>query len=137
MASPAVRSIAAVVVGVLMAVLVIAVVEMAGHLVFPPPPGLDVTDPADQAKLMDEIPLPAMIAVVVAWFLGSLAGASTAIAIAHRILPAWSVALVIAAMGLWTTQMFPHPGWMIVSAMVLPLVAVLVAKRVMAEKLTG
>ena len=50
-------------------------------------------------------------------------------------LPAWLVAVAIGAMGLWTTQMFPHPDWMLASAVVLPLVAVLVAKRLMVRRL--
>lgn len=94
-----------------------------------------MSNAADQARLLDVLPIGAMIAVVVGWFLGSLVGASTAIAITRRVLPAWTVGLIIAALGLWTTQMFPHPTWMVVSALVLPLVAVLVAKALMADRL--
>lgn len=136
MNNPVVRSIAAVVSGLIVAVLVVALVEMAGHMVFPPPPGLDVTNPADQARLMESIPPAALVMVAIAWFLGSLAGACTATALGGRILLAWIVALAIAAMGLWTTQLFPHPQWMVVAAVVLPLVAVLLAKRLMRRRLT-
>lgn len=133
---PAVRSILAVVCGLVVAMLVIAGVEALGHLLYPPPPGIDLARAADQERLMEALPIQAKIAVVVAWFLGSLAGATTAIAIAHRVVPAWIVAVIIGALGLWTTQMFPHPDWMLASAVVLPLVAVLVAKRLMIGRLT-
>jgi hypothetical protein len=50
---------------------------------------------------------------------------------------AWIVGLAIALAGVWTTQMFPHPDWMLASAAVLPLVAVLVAKRLMAARIVA
>lgn len=132
---PVVRSAAAVVAGLVVAMLVIAGVEAIGHAVFPPPDGLDLRRAEDQTRMMEAIPTEAKLAVVVAWFLGSLAGACAAIAISRRVLPAWIVAVAIAALGLWTTQMFPHPDWMLASAVVLPLVAVLVAKRLMVRRL--
>jgi hypothetical protein len=125
-----------VIVGVVVAMCVIAGVEAIGHAIFPPPPGVDLARAEDQARMMGVIPLEAKIAVVVAWFLGSLAGACAAIAIARRVLPAWVVGVAIGALGLWTTQLFPHPDWMLASAVVLPLVAVLVAKRLMIGRLT-
>ena len=137
MDNPAVRNLAAVVAGLVVAMLVIGGVEAMGHAIFPPPPGLDLARAEDKARIMEAIPIEAKIAVVVAWFLGSLAGASTAIAIAQRVLPAWIVAVAIAGLGLWTTQLFPHPDWMLASAVVLPLVAVLVAKRLMIARLTA
>lgn len=131
MNNPAVRGLVAVVVGVLVAGIVVAVVQFIGHAAFPPPAGLDVSRPDNQGRIMEAIPFEAKLAVVIAWFLGALAGATMAIAVARRTLPAWIVGLCFAGLGLWTTQMFPHPDWMLASAVVLPLVAVLVAKRLM------
>lgn len=132
---PVVRFALAIVAGVIVAGLLIAGVEAIGHALFPPPPGLDLARAGDQERLMELLPLQAKIAVVVAWFLGSLAGAAIAIAIAKRVLSAWIVGVIIAGLGLWTTQMFPHPDWMLASAVVLPLVAVLIAKRLMLRHL--
>ena len=135
MDNPAVRSLIAVVAGLVVAMVAIAGMEAVGHAIFPPPPGLDLAHPEDQARMMEVLPLEAKLAVVAAWFLGSLAGACGAIAIARRVVPAWIVAVAIAGMGLWTTQLFPHPDWMLASAVVLPLVAVLAAKRLMSGRL--
>lgn len=135
MDNPALRGVAAVVAGLVVAMLVIGGVEAIGHAMFPPPPGLDLARAEDQARMMEVIPFEAKLLVVVAWFLGSLAGAETAIAIARRVLPAWILGVAIGALGLWTTQLFPHPDWMLASAVVLPLVAVLVAKRLMLRRL--
>lgn len=132
---PAVRSLLAIVAGLVVAMIVIAGVEAVGHAVFPPPAELDLTRAEDQERLMELLPLEAKLAVVFAWLLGSLAGAVAAIAIARRVLPAWIVGVAIAGLGLWTTQMFPHPDWMLACAVVLPLVAVVLAKRVMIGRL--
>ena len=135
MNNPAVRSLLAVVAGLVVAMLVIGGVEAIGHAIFPPPEGLDLNRVEDQARIMEAIPFEAKLSVVLAWFIGSLAGAAAAIAIARRVVPAWIVAVAIAGLGLWTTQIFPHPDWMLASAVVLPLVAVLVAKRLMIGRL--
>lgn len=137
MHNPMVRNAAAVLGGIVVATIVVMVVEGIGHAIFPPPPGLDVMDPEDQARLIEAIPIEAKIAVAAAWFLGSLAGACAAIAISGRVLMAWIVGLVIALLSVWTTQAFPHPDWMLAAGAVLPLVAVLVAKRLMARRIVA
>ena len=136
MKNPVVSRIVGVIAGLVVAMLVVMAAEGAGHAMFPPPEGLDITRPEDQAQLMELIPLGAKIAVVVAWFLGALAGAATAIAIARHILPGWIVGLVMVALSLVTTQMFPHPVWMIGAAVILPIAGVLAAKQLVSSRLT-
>ena len=136
MKNPVVSRIVGVIAGLVVAMLVVMAAEGAGHAMFPPPEGLDITRPEDQARLMELIPLGAKIAVVVAWFLGALAGAATAIAIARHILPGWIVGLVMVALSVVTTQMFPHPVWMIGAAVILPIAGVLAAKRLVTSRLT-
>ncbi len=137
MNNPIVRKVVAVIAGLVVAMLVVMVTEGAGHAIFPPPEGLDITKPEDQARLMEVIPLGAKIAVVVAWFLGAMAGAATAMAVGRHALPGWIVGLVLVALSLFTTQMFPHPLWMMVAAVALPLAGVLVAKRLVASRLAA
>lgn len=131
----AVRGLLAIVAGVVLSGLVIGGIEMAAHAAFPLPPDTDMNNPDHLGRLWDWIPTETKALVLVAWFLGPLAGACTAIAIARRVLPAWIVGVAVAGLGLWTTQMFPHPDWMLASAVVLPLVAVLIAKRLMLRRL--
>lgn len=129
MKNPLVRSVVSTMAGVVVAVIVVMIVEMTGHAIYPPPEGIDVTDPADQARLMEVIPAGAKVAVVMAWFLGALAGAWVALRMSGNVLTGWLVGILMVAAGLWTTQMFPHPTWMLVSAVVLPLLGVLVARE--------
>jgi hypothetical protein len=112
------RKILAVLLGVLVAGLVITVVEGASHALWPPPPNLDLSRPEDMARLMEVVPLPAKIAVLVAWGLGSFAGG----AVAARRAPDWPrgaasvVGGVHMAGGIATLAMIPHPAWMVVGS---------------------
>ena len=137
MQNPILRAVLATLAGLVVAMLTAGLVEMAGHAVFPPPEGLDVTSPADQARLMEVIPLGAKIAVVAAWFLGALAGCAVAAWLSRSIKPGWVVAGVFVLGGLYTTQMFPHPVWMVVCAVALPVVAKLLADRLLAARLSS
>lgn len=137
MDNSALRTALASVAGIIVAAIVVFAVEGLGHALFPPPAGLDLADPQDQARLIAAMPGQAKVMVVVAWFLGSLAGAAAAMAIAHKALAGWIVAAVMVALSVWTTQMFPHPAWMVVSAVVLPLAAAWLARRLLAARLAG
>ena len=132
-----VRAAIGAVIGVVVAGIVVAITETIGHALFPPPPGIDVSNPADLERLWDVVQPGAKAMVALAWFLGPLAGACTAIAIGRRVTSALIVGAILAAMALWTSQMFPHPAWMVVAAVVLPLLAVLAAKRLMAGRLAA
>jgi predicted naringenin-chalcone synthase len=120
MANPIIRRVVGIFAGVVVAGLTVAVLESLGHLLFPPPPGLDITSPADQARLMEVVPLGAKLAVIVAWFLGALAGAWIAVRISRWSPSAWVIAAVMTVLSIPTTQMFPNPLWMVALALVLP-----------------
>ena len=137
MKNPVIRQAVGILAGLVVMAVVVALAEGAGHALFPPPDGLDISKPEDQARLMDVIPLGAKIGVVLAWFLGALAGASVAMTIARTPLAGWAIGLVMGALSLFTTQLFPHPLWMMIAAVVLPLVAVLLAKMLVAGRLTA
>ena len=117
---PLIKRIGGTVAGVIAAMAVVGVVEMLGHMVFPPPAGLDLNNPADQVRLMELMPLGAKIAVVLAWFLGALAGAWAALRLSGWTTGVWIVAGLMVALSVVTTQMFPHPLCMIAAALLLP-----------------
>src|SRR5687767_14115341 len=100
-----------IVAGLVVAFLCIFAVEWVGHSLYPPPAGLDASDPADQARLMAAMPGAAKAMVLLAWFAGTLAGAWTANRIAGRGLAGWVVALLAIAAGVATMLMIPHPAW--------------------------
>jgi hypothetical protein len=69
------RMLMGIVAGIVVAFVCIFAVEWVGHSVYPPPPGLDLSNPADMERLMAAMPATAKALVLVAWFVGALAGA--------------------------------------------------------------
>ena len=118
-----------IVAGIVIAVACIFVVESVGHAIYPPPPGLDPTNPRDLERLMAVLPSGTLVFVVAAWFMGALAGAITANMIARTAVAGWAVALLVIAGGVATMTMIPHPAWMWAAGIGLPLAAALIAAR--------
>ena len=118
-----VRNLIAVVTGVLAGGMVVAILEGIGHAIFPPPPGLDVSNPQSLAGVMDQIPLGAKLAVSVAWALGSLAGGFLAAKMcgSRHVLMALLVGAVLLAGGGYTLVTIPHPVWMAALGVLVPL----------------
>jgi hypothetical protein len=123
------RIVAGIVVGAVIAVLCVAGIELVGHFVFPPPPGTDLSDPAQLARIMENVPWPALAFVAAAWFIGALAGAWVANLIARRALAGWIVVLLVLAAGCYTMTTIPHPAWMWAMGIALPLIAGWLAQR--------
>lgn len=117
-----IRSVLAVVVGVVVAVIVVGLVEAIGHVIFPPPPGIDLADPEALRALISQLPLGAI--VLVAWGLGALVGGVTAALTAGRsyIAHALIVGGIQMAFGILTMLMIPHPLWFVIAsfAIVIP-----------------
>ena len=123
------RIVIGIVAGAVIAVLCVAGIEMIGHLAFPPPPGTDLTDPAQVARIMANVPWAALAFVAAAWFVGALAGAWAANLIAKRALAGWIVVLLVLAAGIYTMTTIPHPAWMWAMGIALPLIAGWLAQR--------
>ena len=129
MDNPLLKNIVAAVVGVIVAGVTVGIVEMAGHAIFPPPEGLDITNPEDQARIMQEIPAAAKVAVMIAWFLGAFTGSWTARKLGATSWPSWLVIALMIGASVFTTQMFPHPWWMVLGALILPVIALMISGR--------
>ena len=123
------RMILGIVAGVAVAMLCVFGVELVGHGLYPPPEGIDASNPADLERMMASLPIGALAFVTVAWFVGALLGGLTANAIARRALAGWIVALLIIGAGVWTMLMIPHPVWMWAAGIGLPLIAGWLAQR--------
>ncbi len=109
------RSVLSVVIGVLLGSVLILVVEILGHAMFPPPPGLDPENP----ESLRATPAGAMLTVITAWFAGAFGGGVAASLIAKRWAPAaWVVAATILLLAGATMAELPHPLWMIAGAIV-------------------
>ncbi len=115
------RSILAVVAGCFAAGLLTVVLESLGHVIFPPPPGVDLSDHAALAKIMDQLPLGALICVLGGWAIGTTVGAATAAWLAPRAATVHGliVGLIMLVLGLFTMIMIPHPVWFQIASVLL------------------
>lgn len=107
------RTILAIVVGVVLGGLVVAMVEAVAHQVYPPPPGVDLSDPEVAREVLASAPIGALLMVAAAWALGSLAGGwvSARICNPHRLAPALIAGGILMAFGLLNLLVLPHPLW--------------------------
>jgi hypothetical protein len=127
------RTVAAVLVGLVVMLAVVAGVELLGHALFPPPPGLDVSTPDGLRAALGKLPFAALAFVVLAWTLGAFLGAlATAwIMREHRGAGALAIGVVMLLLVALTLTAFPHPWWMVVAGLVLPLPAAWLAGRLL------
>lgn len=134
------RTILGMLVGVVVAVAVIMAVEGMGHRYYPPPPGLDPTDPANEAAFaafVAAMPFAGKLIVLVAWMLGTFIGALAAAKVArHQTAAALLVALVVISGVIGMIVKVPHPTWLSVAGLLLPIPVALAAVRMVYRRTT-
>lgn len=115
------RRIIGVVLGLIVAMVAIAGFELLGRLVFPAPPGSDMSDPAQVAEVVERLSTGLKISVVFAWFAGTVAGGWAGLWISRwRVLP-WIVAGGVILGAIANYLAIPHPLWMQVAGILLPI----------------
>ena len=125
------RTLLAIVAGLITAMLVIFGVEAAGMLLFPPPAGMPLDTEADLARRVAMSSPTAKAWLVFGWALGSFAGAWVAARISrqHRRIAALAVGLFIVAGTVMNAVAIAHPLWMNLLGILLPIPLVLLAAR--------
>ena len=126
------RAILGVLAGLVTMFVAIMCIEYLGHLVYPPPPGLNPMLTEDLSAIMATQPVAAKLFVVVAWVVGAFAGGWVAARISRR----WprAVAVIVALVVMsgvvgMILQLPGHPRWMAVLGLLLPIPAALLAAR--------
>ena len=112
-----------VVAGIVMAWLVIVLSQLLSAALYPPPPGTDLTDPAVLADFINAAPVTAMGFVIAGYALAALLGGWVAarIARAHPRIAAMIVGGMVLLGVVANYTMIPHPAWMLVSGVLMPL----------------
>lgn len=95
-------------------------VEAVGHHFYPPP---DTTDTAAIARYIETAPVGSLLMVLFAWGGGALVGAIVATIVIARntIWPGVLVGGLITAAVILNLSMIPHPQWMMVAGLALPI----------------
>ena len=114
------RNIAAGIVGIVVAGLLIVVVEKIGHMVYPLPEGLDVSDMEAFAAHVASLPVGALLFVGAAWMIGAAAGtcAACAIGTASPLRFAIVIGGLVFVGACYNMFMIPHPAWFSIVALI-------------------
>lgn len=118
---PLLRSLLAIVLGVLAGFLVVMLVELLSMSLFPVPGGVNPSDPDGFRDLFARLPAGAVVLVLVAHALGAFAGGWTSAwrAPMRPILHGLVVAGIVMAAGIVNLRMIPHPAWFVVTDLAL------------------
>lgn len=111
-----IRSLLGVLAGLVLAMAVIFAVQSVGHAFFPPPPGLDPRDREAFEAAVAAMPVMALIVVLIAYAIGTFAGAWLAATIVGSPFIAFLVGGVLTLAGMSNVLAVPHPTWFIVCA---------------------
>ena len=123
------RRLLGVILGLVAGAIIVALIEGLGHALWPPPAGTDLRDPEQLRALMGSLPIGSLIAVIVGWALGSFGGGWMAATISRDARMALVVSFVLLCMGVITMIQIPHPLWMWVLGVALPLPAAWLGAR--------
>jgi hypothetical protein len=112
------RSVAGVFFGACLATGVIILVEQISGRMYPPPPGLNYSDTEAWKAFIASLPIGAFLMILVAWGLGTFAGAWICAKVAGRAKLAHGLVLATLLLCAGVSNMFaiPHPIWMWPSA---------------------
>lgn len=125
------RTILGMLVGLVTMWLTVAALEFLGHALFPPPPGLDPTNPEHLQQIIAAASIGALAMLVLAWVGGAFVGAWVGARIArHTRAAAIAVALFVMAGVAGMVMIVPdHPTWVSALGLLLPIPAALVAAK--------
>ena len=107
------RDVAATVVGLAVAIAVIMGIQSIGHVIWPPPEGLDWNDTEVVQTYVSQLPFAALLFPILSYFLGALAGPVVAskIGTARPIVFGGIIGLVLLAFTIANLIQIPHPHW--------------------------
>ena len=108
-----IRNILAGVIGVVVAVAIVALNEKLGHMAFPPREGIDFSDPDVLRPYLASLPAWALLQVMAGWVIGVFAGimVATTISLASPAMYTLVIGGLIFAATVANLIIIPHPMW--------------------------
>jgi hypothetical protein len=115
-----VRTIAGILVGIVIAVASVFAIEQIVHLFAPAPPGFDMRDPEQVRARVSSLPATAFLLVLLGWVLGTGLGSWAAVRISRTGMrwPGLAVGAAIVAATLYNLVTIPHPIWFAAIALI-------------------
>ena len=131
-----IRNVLAAVAGVATAVITVMIFQFVSHTVFPPPAGMDMSDPAVVNNMIAAAPPLALGIVVAGYIFATFDGAFVAALIGnwHAGIYAILVGVLMLAGTLYTITTYSHPTWFSLSAIFGIIIAAWLAQLVAPKK---
>ena len=113
-----IRKLAAAIAGVIEAMVAIQLVQMLGHLVYPPPADIEFGDPEQVREFMATLPVGSILFVGAAWFVGTFAGTLAGALIAGTGAMPYAIVIggFVLAGAILMLVIIPHPWWFTITA---------------------
>lgn len=125
-----VRTVLGVLAGVAVGVVTVLLIEAISGALYPPPSGVDLTDPAQLKSLAEAMPLGAKLIVLTACVAGTFTGTTTALLVAtRRRIAGWVVGGLMLVATIANLASVPTPAWQVVAELVLVPTAAWLAVR--------
>lgn len=119
------------VVGLMAGIIVVGLVEAVGMAIWPVPHEVQnaMSDAATMAAAMAQVPVGAKLFVVIAWAVGSFVGGCVTGLVRGQRAQARVVGILMLALVMTMLMTIPHPAWMALAGLLLPLPAALLGGR--------
>ena len=124
------RRIAGGIAGLITAWLVVSIAEAGAHKLFPPPPGLDMTDFNQVKRFVASLPVSALLVVLAGWLIGTFLGTWLASRIGRSRVPGYVVGGLLLAAGIANAVLIPQPIWFSIVSFVVYIGMTLLGARV-------
>jgi len=127
-----VRNVAAALAGIVTAFVMIMLIEKLGHIIYPPPTDLDVSNPDVMRPYIATLPFLALLFPMIAWVVATFAGTVVAckIGTANPLLFAAAVGGLVLAGTIANLIMIKHPLWFSLVSLVAVAASAWIAARV-------
>ena len=127
-----VRNVAAALAGIVTAFVMIMLIEKLGHIIYPPPADLDVSNPDVMRPYIATLPFLALLFPMIAWVVATFAGTVLAckIGTGNPLLFAATVGGLVLAGTIANLIMIKHPLWFSLVSLVAVAASAWIAARV-------
>lgn len=127
-----VRNVAAALAGIVTAFVMIMLIEKLGHIIYPPPADLDVSNPDVMRPYIATLPFLALLFPMIAWVIATFAGTALAckIGTANSLAFAAVVGGLVLAGTISNLIMIKHPLWFSLVSLVAVAASAWIAARV-------
>ena len=104
--------------------------DALAHALYPFFEDFETLDKAELAAVMAAVPFAAKAIIASGWFFGAFAGSWLALRVADRVWTGWVVTALVVLGGISNLIAIPHPLWMQVGAIALPIFGGWLAQRI-------